>query len=104
MSRNSLDIYRDSAVQSLAAVRGPAVCTERPRRRAGETGRVRHGLLWIAQLILAGVFLLVRVSKIVAYEKFVKELEARSKSGPIGMSRVQAAVVARRTAIRRFPG
>jgi hypothetical protein len=52
-----------------------------------------NGLLWIAQLILAGVFLLVGVTKIVAYEKLVKELEARSKSGPIGMTRGQAAVV-----------
>ncbi|MGA2806617.1 MAG: DoxX family protein [Terracidiphilus sp.] len=52
-----------------------------------------NGLLWIAQLILAGVFLLVGVTKIVSYEKLVKELEARSKSGPIGMTRGQAAVV-----------
>ena len=57
------------------------------------TDRAMNGLLWIAQLILAGVFLLVGVSKLVAYEKLVKNLEARSKTGPIGMSRGQAAVV-----------
>jgi uncharacterized membrane protein YphA (DoxX/SURF4 family) len=52
-----------------------------------------NGLLWIAQIILAGVFLFTGVSKILAYEKLVKAVEARSKSCRIGMSRVQAAII-----------
>jgi uncharacterized membrane protein len=73
----------------LLSVSPLALCGQPTR----ETGQTMNGLLWIAQLILAGVFLLVGVSKIVAYEKLVKVLEARSKTGPIGMSRGQAAVV-----------
>ncbi len=52
-----------------------------------------NGLLWIAQIILAGVFLFTGASKLLAYEKLVKALEARSKGGRIGMSRAQAALV-----------
>ncbi len=50
-------------------------------------------LLWIAQIILAGVFLSVGLSKIFAYQRLVKAVEARSKGGKIGMSRAQAALV-----------
>jgi uncharacterized membrane protein YphA (DoxX/SURF4 family) len=50
-------------------------------------------LLWIAQIILAGVFLFTGFSKIFAYGQVVKVVEARSKAGKIGMSRAQAAVV-----------
>jgi uncharacterized membrane protein YphA (DoxX/SURF4 family) len=50
-------------------------------------------LLWIAQIILAGVFLFAGFSKIFAYEHVVKVVEARSKAGRIGMSRAQAVVV-----------
>jgi uncharacterized membrane protein YphA (DoxX/SURF4 family) len=52
-----------------------------------------NGLLWIAQIILAGVFLFTGASKLLAYEKLVKAVEARSKVGNIGMSRVQAAII-----------
>ncbi len=50
-------------------------------------------LLWIAQVILAGVFLFTGFTKIFAYEKLVRAVEARSKSGPIGMTQIQAVLV-----------
>ena len=50
-------------------------------------------LLWVVQIILAGVFLFTGFSKIVAFDQVVKVVEARSKAGHIGMSRVQAALV-----------
>ncbi|MGD0629036.1 MAG: DoxX family protein [Terracidiphilus sp.] len=50
-------------------------------------------LLWITQIILAGVFIFTGFSKIFAYGQVVKVVEARSKAGPIGMSRGQAAMV-----------
>ncbi len=50
-------------------------------------------LLWIAQIILAGVFLFTGFSKIFAYGQVVKVVEARSKAGRIGVSRAQAAMV-----------
>ncbi len=50
-------------------------------------------LLWIAQIILAGVFLFTGFSKIFAYGQVVKAVEARSKAGKIGMSRGQATLV-----------
>jgi hypothetical protein len=52
-----------------------------------------NGLLWIAQLVLAGVFLFTGATKLFAYEKLVKTLESRSKSGRAGMSRGQAVVI-----------
>ncbi|MGA2559229.1 MAG: DoxX family protein [Terracidiphilus sp.] len=50
-------------------------------------------LLWIAQVILAGVFLFTGFTKIFAYEKLVRAVEARSKSGPVGMTQIQAVLV-----------
>lgn len=50
-------------------------------------------LLWIAQIILAGVFIFTGLSKIFAYGQVVKVVEARSKAARIGMSRGQAAMV-----------
>ena len=50
-------------------------------------------LLWIAQIILAGIFLFTGFSKIFAYGQVVKVVEARSKAGQIGMSRGQAVLV-----------
>jgi uncharacterized membrane protein YphA (DoxX/SURF4 family) len=50
-------------------------------------------LLWVAQIILAGVFLFTGFSKIFAYGKVVKVVEARSKARPIGMSPGQAILV-----------
>lgn len=53
-----------------------------------------NGLLWIVQIILAGVFFITAGGKLFAYEKVVKVVESRSKGRAIGMSRTQAAVVA----------
>jgi uncharacterized membrane protein YphA (DoxX/SURF4 family) len=50
-------------------------------------------LLWIVQIILAGVFLFTGFSKIFAYGQFVKVMEARSKAGRFGLSRATAALV-----------
>ena len=52
-----------------------------------------NGLLWIAQILLAGAFLFTGASKILAYDKLVKVVEAKSKGGKMGMSRQQAALV-----------
>lgn len=52
-----------------------------------------NDLLWVAQILLAGVFLFTGFSKIFAYNRVVKVIEARSKAGRIGMSRAQAALV-----------
>jgi uncharacterized membrane protein YphA (DoxX/SURF4 family) len=50
-------------------------------------------LLWIVQILLAGVFIFAGVSKVLAYDKLVKAVEVRSKGGKIGMSRRMAAQV-----------
>jgi uncharacterized membrane protein YphA (DoxX/SURF4 family) len=50
-------------------------------------------LLWIVQLLLAGVFIFAGVGKVLAYYQLIKAVEARSKGGKIGMSRSQAALV-----------
>jgi uncharacterized membrane protein YphA (DoxX/SURF4 family) len=50
-------------------------------------------LLWIVQIILAGVFLFTGFSKIFAYRHVVKLMEVRSKSGGFGLSRSTAALV-----------
>lgn len=52
-----------------------------------------NGLLWIAQILLAGVFLLTAAGKLFAYEKVVKVVEGRSKGRAIDLSRDQATVV-----------
>ena len=51
-------------------------------------------LLWLVQVLLAGVFFITAGGKLFAYEKVVKVVESRSKGRAIGMSRTQAAVVA----------
>jgi uncharacterized membrane protein YphA (DoxX/SURF4 family) len=52
-----------------------------------------NSLLWIAQILLAGIFLFTGATKLFAYEKLVKTLQGRSMSGEIGMSRGQAALI-----------
>lgn len=52
-----------------------------------------NGLLWIAQILLAGVFLVTGATKLFAYENLVKRLETRSMGRPTGMSRGQAALI-----------
>jgi uncharacterized membrane protein YphA (DoxX/SURF4 family) len=62
-------------------------------RTPGKAGNPMNTLLWIVQIILAGVFLFTGFSKIFAYGQVVKVVEARSKAGRIGMSRRQAVLV-----------
>jgi uncharacterized membrane protein YphA (DoxX/SURF4 family) len=50
-------------------------------------------LLWVAQIILAGIFLFTGFSKIFAYGQVVKVVEAHSKAGRIGMTYGQAILV-----------
>ena len=50
-------------------------------------------LLWIVQIILAGVFLFTGFSKIFAYGQVVKVVEAHSKSGSFGLSRFPATLM-----------
>lgn len=52
-----------------------------------------NGLLWIAQILLAGIFLFTGASKLVAYEKVKGAVEARSKGIPAGVSRGLAAFI-----------
>lgn len=51
-------------------------------------------LLWIAQILLAGIFLFTAAGKLFAYNRLVQVVESRSKGRRIGMSRSQAAMVA----------
>jgi uncharacterized membrane protein YphA (DoxX/SURF4 family) len=50
-------------------------------------------LLWIAQVILAGIFLFTGFTKIFAYDKLVRAVETRLKNHPIRMTHGQAIVV-----------
>jgi uncharacterized membrane protein YphA (DoxX/SURF4 family) len=50
-------------------------------------------LLWIAQILLAGIFLFTGVSKLLAYEKLMNVVEVRSKGLPMGISRGLAAFI-----------
>jgi uncharacterized membrane protein YphA (DoxX/SURF4 family) len=50
-------------------------------------------VLWIAQIILAAVFLVSGVGKILAYEHLMGTLEARSKGLPAGIPRGLAAFI-----------
>ncbi|MGA2850782.1 MAG: DoxX family protein [Terracidiphilus sp.] len=50
-------------------------------------------VLWIVQIIMAGVFIFTGAGKVLAYDKLKQVVEARSKGKPIGMSRGLAAQV-----------
>jgi uncharacterized membrane protein YphA (DoxX/SURF4 family) len=50
-------------------------------------------LMWIAQLIIGGVFLFTGFSKLFVYDKVTKFVERRSKTHPIGIPARQAAVI-----------
>ena len=50
-------------------------------------------VLWICQLILAGVFLFTGISKLIAYDKVKKFVESRNKTQPIGIAYKQAVVI-----------
>lgn len=52
-----------------------------------------NALLWIAQTLLAAIFLFTGASKLLAYEKLMKSVEARSKGGHAGISRGLAALI-----------
>jgi uncharacterized membrane protein YphA (DoxX/SURF4 family) len=52
-----------------------------------------NGLLWIAQILLAAIFLFTGVSKLLAYERVMGAVEARSKGIPAGVSRGLAAFI-----------
>jgi uncharacterized membrane protein YphA (DoxX/SURF4 family) len=62
-------------------------------RAAGKAGNPMNTLLWIVQIVLAGVFLFTGFSKIFAYGQVVKMMETKSKAGRIGVSRGQAVLV-----------
>jgi uncharacterized membrane protein YphA (DoxX/SURF4 family) len=50
-------------------------------------------VLWIAQILLSGVFLFTGAGKLLAYEELVRAVERRSRGGKIGMTRLQAGIV-----------
>src|ERR1035437_8125323 len=52
-----------------------------------------NGLLWIAQLILAALFLCTGAGKLFAYERAMGAVEARSKGRPAAISRGLAAFI-----------
>jgi uncharacterized membrane protein YphA (DoxX/SURF4 family) len=52
-----------------------------------------NGLLWIAQILLAGTFLVTGAGKLLAYDKLMGKLEARSKGRPMDVSRGMAAFI-----------
>src|ERR1700694_1230921 len=53
-----------------------------------------NSLHWMAQILLAGVFLFTAAGKLFAYDKLVEGVETRSKGRPISMSRWQVVTVA----------
>jgi uncharacterized membrane protein YphA (DoxX/SURF4 family) len=50
-------------------------------------------LIWVGQIALAAVFLVAGFSKIVAYSRLIRTLEARRKTAPITMSAAQGRLV-----------
>jgi uncharacterized membrane protein YphA (DoxX/SURF4 family) len=69
------------------------VFAAKAHERTGRLAKGMNTLLWIVQIILAGVFLFTGFSKIFAYGQVVKVVEAHSKSGSFGLSRFPAALV-----------
>jgi len=53
-----------------------------------------NGLLWIAQILLAGIFLFTGVTKLLAYNSLVKTLEKSPRRKPINISQGQASLIA----------
>jgi uncharacterized membrane protein YphA (DoxX/SURF4 family) len=52
-----------------------------------------NALIWIGQILLAAVFLVAGVSKLLAYKTLIKTIEERRKTAPIRVTRAQGAVV-----------
>jgi uncharacterized membrane protein YphA (DoxX/SURF4 family) len=50
-------------------------------------------LLWIAQILLAAIFLFTGITKLVAYERLMRKVESRSNGLPAGVSRGLAAFI-----------
>ncbi len=50
-------------------------------------------LLWIAQILLAAIFLITGLTKLFAYEKLLDTVEARMRGGAAGISRGLAAFI-----------
>jgi hypothetical protein len=50
-------------------------------------------LIWIGQILLATVFFLTGVSKLLAYRTLIKTIEERRKTAPIRVTRAQGAVI-----------
>jgi uncharacterized membrane protein YphA (DoxX/SURF4 family) len=50
-------------------------------------------LIWIGQILLAAVFIVAGVSKLLAYKSLIKTIEERRKTAPIKVTRAQGAVV-----------
>jgi uncharacterized membrane protein len=50
-------------------------------------------LIWIGQILLATVFFLTGVSKLLAYRTLIKTIEEQRKTAPIRVTRAQGAVI-----------
>jgi uncharacterized membrane protein YphA (DoxX/SURF4 family) len=50
-------------------------------------------LIWIAQILLAAIFLFTGATKLIAYERLMRKVESRSKGLPAGVSRGLAAFI-----------
>jgi len=50
-------------------------------------------LLWIAQILLAAIFLFTGATKLIAYERLIRKVESRSNGLPAGVSRGMAAFI-----------
>ena len=52
-----------------------------------------NALIWAGQVVLAAVFFFTGISKIVAYRRLIRTIEARRKTNPIIMSPAQGRLV-----------
>ncbi len=52
-----------------------------------------NGLIWSGQIVLAAVFFITGVAKLLAYKSLIKTIEERRKTAPIRVTRAQGAVV-----------
>jgi uncharacterized membrane protein YphA (DoxX/SURF4 family) len=93
MYHDALDSTRISGVQSISAAGGAAIGDETSAGTGKGTGRAMNGLLWIAQILLAGIFLFTGAGKLFAYQRVLQRVQARSKGRPAGVSRGLAAFI-----------
>jgi uncharacterized membrane protein YphA (DoxX/SURF4 family) len=52
-----------------------------------------NALIWIGQILLAAVFFITGMAKLLAYRSLIKTIEERRKTAPIRVTRAQGAVV-----------